>query len=187
MRRLLLLSFALAASLPVQSSAQVPKAAATIIRNPGGEPMKIARGTFTGLERRFDGLLSRIGTLVEPIDPLGATRGVYLDGYGAVFTAELGLLLTPDVNPFRPTITPEMIEQVHRKKLDRMPVLLVSMREMMTSAARTLIQVPENQQIVLVVRLDYLSWENTAKLPTHIMMRADRKSALAGEIKEERQ
>jgi hypothetical protein len=181
MRRLMLLSLALAAALP----AQVSRTAATVL-NPI-QSMKIGRGTFTVLERRFDGLLSRIGTLVEPIDPLGATRGVYLDGFGAVFTAELGLVLAPDINPFRPTITPELKEQVHRRKVERLPVLITNMRELMREAAKTLIQIPEDQQIVLVVRLDYLSWENTAKLPTQILMRADRKSALAGEIKEESQ
>jgi hypothetical protein len=182
MRRLLLLSSALVLTLP----AQVSRPVASINPIPV-QSMRIARGTFTGLERRFDGMLFRIGNLVEPIDPLGATRGVYLEGFGAVLTAELGLVLAPDISPFRPTITPEMIEQVHRSKLQRLPVLIASMREMMRTIAMTLIQVPEDQQIVLVVRLDYLSWENTAKLPNQIMMRADRKSALAGEFKEESQ
>lgn len=148
---------------------------------------KIARGTFTGLEHRFDGMLSRIGTLNEPIDLLGATRGVYLDGYGAVITTEMGLVLAPSISPFRSTIPPELVVQVHQRKLERLPMLRTSMKEMMKAAAMTLLQIPEDQMIVLVVRLDYMSWEDTSGLPSQILMRADRKSAIAGEIKEEAQ
>ena len=41
--------------------------------------------------------------------------------------------------------------------------------------------------VVVAVRLDYLNWEDTTGLPAQILMRADRKSALAGDIKEEQQ
>ena len=51
----------------------------------------------------------------------------------------------------------------------------------------TLIQIPDNQQIVLAVRLDYLRWEDTMGLPGLIVMRADRRSALADNITEDLQ
>jgi len=56
------------------------------------------------------------------------------------------------------------------------------MKEMIRVAGLTLIQVPENQQIVMVVRLDYRKWEDTGNLPGQILMRADRKSAMVGEV-----
>ena len=51
----------------------------------------------------------------------------------------------------------------------------------------TLIQIPDNQLVVVAVRLAYLNWEDTSGLPGQILMRADRRSALAGDIKEEQQ
>ena len=32
---------------------------------------------------------------MDPIDMLGGTRGLYLAGYGTVFTTELSLIVTP--------------------------------------------------------------------------------------------
>jgi hypothetical protein len=152
-----------------------------------GQPVRIALGTFFQIERDFDGKLEKIGDANTPIDLLGATRGVYLDGYGAVFTAEMSLLRAPSVNPFHQTISKEEMTQVHDKKLARLPALRESVKEMVKAAARSLFLVPENQQIVVAVRLDYLQWENTSGLPGLILMRADRKSALAGDIHHEEQ
>ena len=163
--------------------AQVAKTVASPV-NPL-KPMRIGRGTFSELERRFDGALSSIGNVNDPIDMLGATRGVYLDGYGAVLTSEISLVMAPSINPFNQTISKETMARVHQRKADRLPVLRQAMKDMMRVAATTLVQVPENQLIVLVVRLDYLNWEDTSNLPGQILMRADRKSALAGNIQEE--
>ena len=151
------------------------------------KPMRIARGTFADLERRFDAALANLGVPNDPIDMLGSTRGVYLDGYGVVFTAELSLVISPTLNPFRQTITKEMATQVHQRKIDRLPALRKAMREMVRAAATSLIQVPDNQLVVVAVRLAYLNWEDTTGLPGQILMRADRKSALAWDIKEELQ
>ncbi len=143
-------------------------------------PMRIALGTFADLERHFDGKLSSLGGVNEPVDMLGTTRGIYLEGYGAVFTAELSLVVTPSISPFRQTISPELRAQIHQKKVARVPMLKQAMQEMLKTAAMTLIQVPDTQQLVFAVRLDYLKWEDTMGLPGLIVMKADRKSALAG-------
>lgn len=153
----------------------------------GGRPMRIALGTFADLEKRFDGKLSSLGGANDPTDLLGTTRGIYLEGYGAVFTAELSLINTPGINPFRPTISEQLKEQVHQRKAARVPLLKQAMKEMMKTAAMTLIQVPEGQQFVFAVRLDYLRWEDTMGLPGLIVMKADRKSALAGDVQMEEQ
>jgi hypothetical protein len=182
MRRLLALALVVAGTL----SAQAAKTAPAI--NPLASPSRsIARGTFTTLERRFDGMLKDLGTPNEPVDMLGATRGVYLEGYGVVFTVELSLVLAPTINPFRQSITPEAVVQVYQRKLERLPSLRAAMREMVRIVAMTPVPLPENEQIALVVRLDYLNWENTSKMPVQILMRASRKAALAGEIREEAQ
>ncbi len=153
----------------------------------GTRPMRIALGTFANLEKRFDGELSNVGGANDPLDLLGTTRGVYLDGYGALFTAELSLIVTPSINPFRPKITPALKEQVHQRKVARVPLLEQAMKEMLKTAAMTLIQVPDGQQFVFAVRLDYLSYEDTIGLPGLIVIKADRKAALAGNFETEEQ
>ena len=153
----------------------------------GSRAMPIALGTFSDLEHRFDGKLSSIGGANDPLDLLGTTRGVYLDGFGAVFTAEVSLIITPSISPFRQTITEELKNQVHQKKVARVPLLKQAIREMVKTAALTMIQVPDNQQFVFAVRLEYLKWEDTIGLPGLIVAKADRKGALNGEIKMEEQ
>jgi hypothetical protein len=151
-----------------------------------GHP-RIALGTFTDLERRFDSKLASLGGINDPVDMLGTTRGLYLDNYGAVFTTELSLVLAPAISPFRLTITPELKAQVHQKKIARLPQLKQAMREFLRSAAMTLAQIPADQQIVVAVRLDYMKWEDTLGLPGLVVMKADRQAAANDEIKVEEQ
>jgi hypothetical protein len=170
------------------SAAQVAGTTARMVPGVGGgRSMRIALGTFADLEKRFDSKLANLGGANDPMDLLGTTRGIYLEGCGAVFTAELSLIITPSVNPFRPTISEKLKEQVHQRKVARVPMLKQAMKEMLKTAAMTLIQVPEGQQFVFAVRLDYLKWEDTMGLPGLIVMKADRKSALAGDIQVEEQ
>src|SRR5579885_2750064 len=153
----------------------------------GVRPLRIALSTFAELEKRFDSQLSSLGGINDPADLLGTTRGIYLEGYGAVFTAEISLILTPSTNPFRQTINETLKRQVHQRKTARVPVLKQAMQGMLKAAALALTQVPENQQMVFAVRLDYLKWEDTEGLPGLVVVKADRKSALAGNCQGEEQ
>jgi len=92
------------------------------------------------------------------VDLLGNTRGVYLDGYGAVFTTEASLVVTPTTNPFRQSISKELADGVRKRKIERLPLLKTAMKDMMRSMATTLIQIPADQQMVLIVRFYYEPW-----------------------------
>jgi hypothetical protein len=46
-------------------------------------------------------------------------------------------------------------------------------------------QIPADQQLVLVVRLYYGSWEDTTGMPAQVVMRATRASATAGKVETE--
>ena len=169
------------------AAANVPNTAAA----PTVSQMKLARiplGTFVSLERAFDGKLTGIPAAdhKDPVDLLGATRGIYLDGYGVVFTAEMGLILTPTANPFN-KISEEQKERVHSAKVSRLQVLKKIVAETVRDIAGQLSQLPPEQQVVVAVRLDYLNWENTAGLPGLVIARADRRSALGGNIQIEEQ
>ena len=156
---------------PAPAGTQAPKA-------------KIPISTLYLIERSCDDKLTGIG---EPrtVDLLGATRGVYLDGYGTVFTTEMNLVTPPAVYPFHPQITKDEMTRQHQKKVERLPLLRKAMTEMMKSAAASLSAMPDSQQIVLAVRLDNMKWEDTTGLPSMILMKADRKSAIAGMIQTE--
>ena len=180
MRYSALLLLAVVSSAYGQIAKSLPSNPEAVLNPLKGKP--IALGTFINLERRFDSIFFGIGDADNPIDPLGNTRGLYVDGFGAVFTTELGLLLTPGPSPFMPVIPKERIAKVHQQKLARLPALRKAMAELMRVAALTLIPIPDNQQIVIAVRLDYAKWEEISGLPSQILMRADRKSALVGQI-----
>ncbi len=148
--------------------------------------VKIPISTLYLIERNCDDKLRGLG---EPntVDLLGATRGVYLDGYGTVFTTELGLVSPPGLSPFHQKITDDEKVQQHKRKLQRLPALKIAMKDMMKAAAAGLSAMPDTQQIVFVVRLDNAKWEDTTGVPSMVLVKADRRSALAGifQIEEE--
>lgn len=137
------------------------------------------------LERAFNDRLVSMADVNERVDLLGDTRGVQLEDYGVVFTAEVSLVITPGLMPGRPKIPPEMAARVHKLRVERMPLLKVAMKEMMAIMAASLTQIPASQRIVLVVRLYYGAWEDTNGMPAQVIMRADRASAAAGKVETE--
>jgi len=138
---------------------------------------KVPRGSLVPLESSFDVRITKPGQ-EDPFDLLGNTRGVYLDGYGLVFTTELNLIVTP-MTPFRPQVTREDIQKIRLRKLAKLQVLKKAMREMMVSAAAAVEGLPANEQVVVAVTLFYYSWEDRTGLPSQILMQAP-KSALVG-------
>jgi hypothetical protein len=151
-----------------------------------GRNVSIALGTFSTLENGFDRKLTGYN-INDPIDLLGRTRGIYLNGYGAVFTTEVSLIVTPSINPFHPSMSAAEIAAVHKRKSDRMPVVKQLIKDMAQTAAKALIQIPDDQQVVVAFRLLYLPWEDTSGLPGLLVAKADLRSALAGDIKIEEQ
>jgi len=144
----------------------------------------VAQGPRVGLtairamEQSFD---KRVLTASPetPFDLLGTTRGVYLNGYGAVFTAEVDLMTTSNISPFLQKIPKDYAVKVHAQKVQRIPLLKQTMREAMLSMAASLDGVPANENIVLGVSLVYFTkWEDTTGLPSEIIMQAERQKLL---------
>ena len=139
------------------------------------------------LEKSFDTKLATLAGVDEPVDVLGLTRGIYLDGYGVFFSADVSLVVTPERNPFRREISKELAARVRQRRVERLPLLKTAMKEMVRKIATTFVQIPASQQVVIAVRLYYGSWEDSAGMPAQIIAKADRTSALAGDIKMEEQ
>jgi hypothetical protein len=153
----------------------------------GRQTGRVTPGVLTPLEKRFNDRLNTLFEANDQLDLLGPTRGVYLEGFGAVFTSEVSLMITPTITPFRSRITKETADAVHQKKTQRLPFLKAAMKEMMHNMAATLNQLPEEQQMVVVVRFWYEPWEDLTGMPSQLFARASRKDALNGDVKVEEQ
>lgn len=109
-----------------------------------------------------------------PIDVLGLPRGLYLEGYGVVFSAEVNLLQTAGISPFRPKVTPDEVARVRAAKQKRLPGVREMMRQMLVDSAASLDRVPMNEQVVLGFVFAGHSWEDRRGLPQLITMQAPR-------------
>jgi hypothetical protein len=167
-----------------QSAAQIaPMTVPRSARTTG----RVAPSTMGPLERRFNERLTKLFDANDPLDLLGNTRGVYLDNYGAVFTAEVSLVVSPAATPFRGPITKQYADSIRQKKIQRLPFLKAVMKEMMLNMASTFVQVPVDQQMVLVVRFWYEPWEDMNGMPSQVVMHGDRASAMKGDVQVEEQ
>ena len=123
----------------------------------------------------------RIETLFDdPYMLLGLTRGVYLEGYGVVLSAEVNLAITPGATPFRMAMTDEEKAALRKKKLDRLPGLKQAMRDVLMASAKTLQPMPASEQVVLAVTLLNRSFEQTQGLPSQIVMQAPKQALVTG-------
>jgi hypothetical protein len=140
-------------------------------------PPRITYAALRTLERSAD---NNFETLIkeDPLSMLGYTRGVYLDGYGVVFSAEVELAASAAPNPFRPAYTKEDVQRLREKKKVRIAYLKESMQNMLLSFSNSLETVPLNQNVALAVTIPYFRWEDADGMPRQIVMSAPRKALL---------
>jgi hypothetical protein len=144
---------------------------------------RVTRAALAGVEKNFDSRIARANP-PDSFDLLGSTRGLYLEGYGAVFSTELNLIAIPNLTPFHPVFTKPEVARVHERKLQRLPALKQSMREMLVASAAALENLPPNEQVVLAVTLFHYSWEDTSGMPSQIVMQAERQKLLSNATRE---
>jgi hypothetical protein len=127
------------------------------------------------LDNRFAGLWSD-----NPFIMLGPTRGVYLEGYGAVFTAEVNLVAGPVLGIMTPPMTKQDIAQHKQKKIARIPELRKALAKALADVAVSpeMATVPPEEQIVLVAFLSHFPWEDLDGLPAQIMMQGSKKQLM---------
>lgn len=141
------------------------------------EKPRVRRAALAAMEKNFDGRIERIGA-EDPFMLLGTTRGVYLEGYGVVFTAEVNLVNSPGISPFRQSVPKEEIASLRIRKLQRLAVLKQNIEDMLVASAALLSDVPDTEQITVGVSLFYRSYEDTTGLPSQILMQAERRKLL---------
>ena len=138
----------------------------------------VDRNLLGNLER---GCNKRIETLFDdPYMLLGLTRGLYLEGYGVVLSAEVNLAITPGATPFRMAMTDDEKAALRKKKLDRLPGLKQAMRDVLVASAKSLEPMVASEQVVVAITLLNRSFEQTQGLPSQIVMQASKQSLLTG-------
>jgi hypothetical protein len=146
--------------------------------------VKIPQTTLRALEKNFDDRLLTLDPS-DPVDMLGGTRALYIPDYGTIFTTELNLAVAPGFTPFGNNLyTPEFKARLHQRKAAHVPKLEEAMKEMVRLSASKL-PMSDDQKIIYAIRLRYFPLEDSSGLPAQIVMRADKKSALNGDIKTE--
>lgn len=163
MKRFLLTSLLFAAAAPILLRAATATDSPRVTRS-------VLVTTEESLDNRFKALWND-----NPYVLPGPTRGVYLDGYGAVFTAEVNLVTGPPIHMFHPTATKEEVDSHHAKKLQRLPGFRKALEEALVSAAASLDMVPDDGQVVLVAILAKYPWEDASGLPRQIMVQGQKK------------
>jgi hypothetical protein len=140
-------------------------------------PTRATRLVLSTIEKTFDTRLSPI-EVTDPVSLMGNTHGVYLAGYGVVFTSEVNLVGAAVLTPFRSEFSPQELAKLRQKKLDRIPILKEHMRAALTAAGAVLDNLAPDEQVVLALSLFYFKWERTDGLPAQIVMQAPRKALL---------
>lgn len=139
-------------------------------------PARVTRPTLRGMEKSLD---ERIGTIWpdNPLAIVGPSRAVYLEGYGAVFSAEVSLA-SEGVSLMHPNLTPQDKALVLKKKTDRLPQLKKVIEETLVGTAASLDTVPPNEQVVIQVVLDRFTWEETPNYPAEMIFQSTRQKLL---------
>ena len=108
---------------------------------------------------------------------IGLTRGVYLEGVGAVFTAEL-IVVNANVNIMKPLPTKEEVVQIRNKKLERIPILKRVLKDALVSAATSLGTIPPDEQVVIAVIVPRFKFEDATGLPAQITVQASKRKLM---------
>jgi hypothetical protein len=143
-------------------------------------PASITRTALRNLERSTDTAFEEM-LKEDRLYILGATRGVYLQGYGVVFTTEVELVASAAQNPFRPAYSKEEIAKLKEKKRVRISYLKENMPAMLVNFASTLKDVPPGENVALAVTIPYFRWEDAEGMPRQILMSAPRKALVAAQ------
>lgn len=141
-----------------------------------GDTPRVGRPLIRSIEKSLD---MHISTLWpdNPVAVVGTTRGVYLDGIGAVFTAEVNTA-SEGISLMHTTLTPKEKETIHRQKIDRVPQLKKALQQALVESAASLDPLPLDEQLVIEVVLDRYTWEEPGGYPAELIVQAPRRKLL---------
>ena len=141
-----------------------------------GETPRVDRTQMEKVQKILDDTLLRF-TTDNSHTLIGLTRGVYLDGVGAIFTAEV-IVVNAQVSIMHPLPTKEEVVQMRKKKLERIPILRRVLKDALVSAAAALETVPPDEQVVIALILPRYQFEDPAGVPAQMTVQATKRKLL---------
>src|SRR5271169_6113985 len=131
-----------------------------------GDSPRVSRTLIVSTEKRLDDRITRLWD-DNPLSVLGLTRGIYIEGFGAVFTVEVNPAVQP-LTLMNPVLTPQDKTKFRQKKLERIPQLKKALVLALADTASSLDPIPANEQVVIGVNLTRYQWEDTTGMPAQI-------------------
>jgi hypothetical protein len=113
----------------------------------------------------------------NPFSIIRLARGLYLDGYGAVFTVDVSPVLSA-TSMMHPTVTKDEVVKAHKVRGERIEQLRQAMRLAVADMAASLEPVPADDQVTLVVYLPSHEWEDVSGMPSQITFRGKKKALI---------
>lgn len=142
---------------------------------PAADSARVARATVVTAEKSLDDRIARLWD-DNPLALLGSTRGIYLDGYGAVFTAEVNMVVN-QATLMHPVLSKEDKDRHRKKKLERLPQLKTALKQALVAEAATLDQVPAEEQVVIAIYLSRYPWEEPGQ-PSQVTVQGVKRKLL---------
>jgi len=140
-------------------------------------PARVSRPALRAMEKTVDDRIARIWS-DNPLAVVGQTRAVYLEGYGAVFTAEVSLASSGQ-SLMHAVLTDKDKAAVIKVKNDRVPQLKKALEEALVESAASLDPLlPPNDQVVIEVILDRYDWEDRPAYPAEMIVQGARQKLL---------
>ena len=140
---------------------------------------RVSRTLMTTVEKRLDERIQRMWS-DNPLALVGPSRGVYLPGYGIVFTAEMNLA-TANISLMNPTLSDVDKIALHKKKAERVPQLKTALKEALIAAAASLDPVPATDKVTIALILPRYSWEDPTGVPLQVVVEGTKQQLLAAQ------
>jgi hypothetical protein len=137
----------------------------------------VKREHLASLEKGF-----ATGLTASQMRILGYPSGIYIDGYGVVFTSEVNLSYSPMIDPFQQTIPPQVKARTQVAELLQLPILRNEMRELLLRSSVTLDTLPPSEQIVVGVKISHQSWQDKAGVPEQIVMQGQKSKLMEAKL-----
>jgi hypothetical protein len=132
----------------------------------------VLKSVETSLDERFNRLWEDNAFAVTR-----PSRGIYLDGYGAVFTVDVSPLITM-TSMMHPNVTKDEAAKAHKIRVERIPQLKQAVRVALADAAASLDSVPLDDQVTVVVFLTHHQWEDVTGTPGQLTFQGKKKALL---------
>ena len=130
------------------------------------------------VERSIDGRFERAIDEALPMALAGVTRGLYLEGFGVVFSLEVNVVPTPNISPFFRGYNEEQKRALNRRKQERLKLLEARAREILVHEAAKVEALPADETLALAISLFYYNWEYITGLPFQMVVQAPKRVLL---------